>query len=58
MVGFSPLLAAGQDHSGGHAVRQVQVTTPAVAIAVHVGDEPDSRGVLDGVVDCDDAQAR
>ena len=50
------LLAAGQDHPGGHAVRQVQVAAPAVAVAVHVGDEVQAPAVADHLVDSADPE--
>ena len=49
-------LPALDDVAGGDAVRQVQFGAPAVAVAVHVGDERDAGAVLDHGVDGSDAE--
>ena len=49
-------LPALDDVRGGHPVRQVDVSAPPVAVAVHVGHEGEAGAVLDHRVDLGDAQ--
>src|ERR1017187_3177112 len=50
-------LTAGEHLGRGDAVRQVELHTPAGAVAMHVGDERDPPAVLHGLVDFADADA-